>query len=177
MRSSHGSALLFLLPAIAAQAAHALQPKQPPPSGATYSYVGCYADASVSRRLPVALIGSDNWTVSVDACFRAAIAQNLKYFGVQSGRQCFGGTDLTYAKALGTSARCNMPCAGNRNQTCGGVNANGIYKVAAGRMPPSPRRSPPPPRMPPPRPPPRRKLQEQQEQQRALLQRTSALQP
>lgn len=57
------------------------------------------------------------------ACMRAG----YPYFAAQFGQFCFAGTDLTVATSLGLSTECNMPCAGDSSQTCGGPLSNSLY--------------------------------------------------
>ena len=46
----------------------------------------------------------------------------------QNGKRCWCG-DGDYSR-YGTSSDCNFPCAGNTDQTCGGLRSVSVYKVA-----------------------------------------------
>lgn len=104
-------------------------PSPPPKLYPKYKSLGCYVDTNDSRHMPVRLIWNEDWTVSIDSCYRAAAAKGIKYFGVQAGKQCVGSYDLAYTKSLGLSKNCNMPCTANTTQICGGANANSVYSV------------------------------------------------
>lgn len=135
--------VLLLGVALTASNAHASSSPQPPSSGDVAAiYLGCYVDKIDARRLPVVLMWTESWAVSVDSCYRAALAKGLKYFGVQLGEQCFGGNELSYAQSLGASTKCSMRCAANYKQICGGANANSVYQIDYKRVPPMPPRPP-----------------------------------
>ena len=57
-----------------------------------------------------------------------SLCDGYEFFGVQNGGTgCFCGA--TYGR-YGPSAACNMSCAGNLSEICGGAGVNSIYRVA-----------------------------------------------
>ncbi len=88
----------------------------------TKGYIGCYTDSS-ARDLPYAAY-SNNTTSSDDSCVSACQSAGYKYAGAQDGNQCFCGNSYG---SQGTSNNCNMACAGNSGETCGGFWANSVY--------------------------------------------------
>ena len=69
----------------------------------------------------------------VAECLRLAFSYPVTTAGVQNGRLCFCGLSSPHYRdygAYGPSTGCNIPCAGNAAEKCGGVNANAIYNAA-----------------------------------------------
>lgn len=96
-------------------------PKPAPPV-----YQGCYADTP-TRELPVTLMATSSATL--DTCVAAARARNLAYAGLQYGGQCYGGNSPGKTKVA--DSECNMPCAANAGETCGGTWRNSVYATGA----------------------------------------------
>jgi len=85
-----------------------------------YFYYGVLTgDDSFYRTLPYLLNNSAS-VMTIELCWQYASDQGFPYFAVQSGGQCFAGTNLTMATILGQSDVCNIPCGGNVNEICGG---------------------------------------------------------
>ena len=84
-------------------------------------YLGCFTDTP-SRDL--AGNAQSLSTQTPQQCMTWCGSQGYKYAGVQFGDQCFCGNSFD---AYGASTSCNVPCAGNSGQTCGGAWANSVY--------------------------------------------------
>jgi hypothetical protein len=88
-------------------------------------HLGCFADNVDSRAL------NDLWAkdpaMTVEMCRDMAAAQSLRYFGVQYGVECYATNDATSPFKYGKTKRCNMACAGNAAERCGGNSANDVY--------------------------------------------------
>jgi RHS repeat-associated protein len=93
------------------------------PSAPVTTYQGCYADEGM-RALPVQLMSSG---ATVAKCAAAALAQGLKYAGLQYFGYCFGGNTLQYAKVA--DSECNTRCSANSAEWCGGSWRNSIYEA------------------------------------------------
>ena len=89
------------------------------------TYVGCYTDEP-NRALP-ALQGTGH---TVDSCVAVARTAGFRYAGLQASGECWTGNDLGYAQV--SDAECNMPCAANPAQSCGGLWRNSIYDTNDG---------------------------------------------
>lgn len=114
-----------------------------PPINTRAGYLGCFKDTS-QRDLPSAFVSRG--TMNVGQCKSHCQKGGFRFAGVQYGRQCFcGNTHGRYGRV--PEHKCNMRCAGNRNQTCGGSWHNNIYRIGRAAPPPPP---PPPPSAPPP---------------------------
>jgi hypothetical protein len=94
-------------------------------------YVGCFNDFSTrrdGRALPVVLSTASNVTINV--CRGLAMTKNLRFYGVQFSRECYGTNNITSPFMYGHSATlCTMACAGNAAQQCGGRGANDVYDI------------------------------------------------
>ena len=90
------------------------------PRGA--QWVGCFVDRD-RRDLPAAFIDGN---MSVGRCVAHCAREGFTYAGVQDGNQCFCGNSYG---AYGASRSCNTPCSANSSERCGGVWANGVYRV------------------------------------------------
>jgi len=96
----------------------------------TGELVGCYVD----KGDPQGLHGRDlsgassrnNPQMTVERCLRYCEVMGFRYAGVQYANSCFCGNSYG---SYGLSDACNMPCAGNASQICGGTWANSIYKL------------------------------------------------
>ncbi|KAI1617496.1 WSC domain-containing protein [Exophiala viscosa] len=97
------------------------------PLATNISYIGCYSDGAV-RALPSI---SEGTKMTVDECAQAAQSQNLAYFGLEFASQCYGGRVLSSSSTLLDASSCNMQCAGNSTETCGGPNALSLYNNTA----------------------------------------------
>ncbi len=92
----------------------------------TGGYIGCYIDKP-QRDINTQYTSTGSMTI--EACAVTCRRQGYKFAGLQYGSQCFCGN--RYGR-YGKSSACNMPCAGNKSQTCGGTWANSVYAVGAG---------------------------------------------
>ena len=90
-------------------------------------YKGCFQDNEADRDLNKAsdFIASLTLEMCADLCRK----QGHKYAGAQYRQHCFCGD--SYGK-YGKATNCNMNCAGNSNEICGGPLANSVYDVLAG---------------------------------------------
>ncbi|PVH74837.1 WSC-domain-containing protein [Cadophora sp. DSE1049] len=93
------------------------------PSAGGYKYLGCFAEGLVVRALGEAFFPNDENTIErcITACYP------YKYAGAEYGRECWCGNELNGASKVSDSDFCNMPCAGNREQYCGGIVALNVY--------------------------------------------------
>uniref|UniRef100_A0A1I8FU86 WSC domain-containing protein n=1 Tax=Macrostomum lignano TaxID=282301 RepID=A0A1I8FU86_9PLAT len=111
---------------------------------AQISYVGCYQDGDNSNRDLTALKGVsrlglytidanigiiNNGDMSLEFCSDVCSLGGFPYFGVQFSEQCFCGTSYGLHGKLDDS-KCDMQCAGNSLQTCGGFGTSSIFSLA-----------------------------------------------
>lgn len=101
-------------------------PKSPPPPPGGWLATGCYNDTVGVRTLNNAQYGLGDMTI--EKCTTACLSQGYNIAGVEYGNECFCDNSFQNYGALVTDGRCNMPCKGNANQTCGGPNGLSILK-------------------------------------------------
>ncbi|GIL87751.1 hypothetical protein Vretimale_13082 [Volvox reticuliferus] len=102
-------------------------PRPPPPSLRKQDYLGCFTDVVWMRALPQQLDVSDNMTIA--ACRNKALEAGLTLYGVEAGRECWGGSDRSRAMGWGRNRGCNWTCGGADCEVCGGDLAIDIYTV------------------------------------------------
>jgi len=105
-----------------------------------FTYLGCYKDqgdpgGTTGRDMPGAIYSDPGMTTSM--CVERCRSGGFAYAGTQYSSYCFCGNSYG---GSGRAGNCNMPCAGNREETCGGAWANSIYQtgVAPAPQPPAP---------------------------------------
>ncbi len=99
-------------------------------SGATGSlpvvsgnYLGCFKDTG-DRDLSGYSFSRSGMTTQI--CLDTCQQKGFSYAGTQYSSQCFCGN--SYGK-YGKASNCNMPCSGNKTETCGGNWANSVYAI------------------------------------------------
>ncbi|KAK4208619.1 putative fungistatic metabolite [Rhypophila decipiens] len=107
------------------------------PRDLPYEHKGCYASSANGQRiLSTATYADDDMTVASCAAF--CTENNLKYFGLEYGRECYCGDSLPAGPALDAS-QCSFPCPGRGDpgQTCGAASHIDLYQnnLYAGRAP------------------------------------------
>ena len=86
-------------------------------------YLGCYRD-QWNRDLPVRK--RDVYVNAKDTC--ATLCKDYRYFGLQSGTECFcGDTFGKYGKSV--ESKCNRSCKDDKTQICGGWWRNSVYQI------------------------------------------------
>ncbi|CEL08179.1 WSC domain-containing protein [Aspergillus pseudodeflectus] len=95
----------------------------------TYSWtdLGCYTDNTNARTLNTSILVSGN---TVPKCQAACSGAGFTLAGVEYGSQCFCGTAiLNGGVPITTGGTCNIPCAGDSAQICGGSDALNLYSL------------------------------------------------
>ncbi|KAL0959164.1 hypothetical protein HGRIS_014449 [Hohenbuehelia grisea] len=87
--------------------------------------VGCYTDNTEARTL------SDSSKVislmTVEACIQFCASGGYPYAGVEYGNQCFCDFSPQNPGALAAAKDCNIPCPGDKTETCGGKNRLNVF--------------------------------------------------
>lgn len=86
-------------------------------------YLGCFGDDSHHDLNGATWNSAD---LSTESCLKFCEDVGFSYAGTQSGTQCSCGNQYG---SYGQSNDCNIPCAGDTNQICGGVGSNSVYSV------------------------------------------------
>ncbi|CCA72580.1 related to glyoxal oxidase precursor [Serendipita indica DSM 11827] len=91
---------------------------------ATWAYLGCYTDGA-ARSLPA--FGTVSATMTVDTCVALCDSQNYLYAGLEYSQECYCDNSIQNGGAAAADG-CNMMCAGDATQTCGGGYRLSVYK-------------------------------------------------
>jgi hypothetical protein len=97
-------------------------------------YIGCFKDDQKAWGIfGVSLPGRDINGLTIesnnltnDLCISVCKGKGFSYAGTQYSTQCFCGNSYG---SFGKSDHCDMECAGNPSQICGGRWANSVYQV------------------------------------------------
>ncbi|KZT03065.1 copper radical oxidase [Laetiporus sulphureus 93-53] len=113
-------------------------PPPPPttvPSVGLWDSLGCYND-SVNARALAASPAVDG-SVDVESCTTACYNAGYSIAGMEYSTQCFCGLDFDNGAVPIALDSCNMVCAGNSSEHCGGSDALNVYNYT-GTPPPPP---------------------------------------
>jgi hypothetical protein len=99
---------------------------------AGWNYLGCYTEATNTRALNGLLLPITAANTSVENC--AAACSKYTYFGVEYSQECYCG-NLINSGSVNTNTvtnpnSCNMVCAANSSEYCGGRAVLNLYQVA-----------------------------------------------
>ncbi|OCK77835.1 copper radical oxidase [Lepidopterella palustris CBS 459.81] len=89
--------------------------------------LGCYTDSVNGRTLTVPEYPG---TMTIELCTSTCKTAGYIYAGVEYGGECYCGNAFANGggPAPDGSAGCNMPCAGNGQETCGGSNRLNVFQ-------------------------------------------------
>ncbi|KAF8129080.1 copper radical oxidase-like protein [Boletus edulis] len=103
-----------------------------PPSGpvtvqnvGNWTSLGCYNDSTANRALSYA--ATVTGSVTVESCTTACYNAGYSLAGVEYSTQCFCGPSLNYGSAQTPLTDCDMTCAGNSSEYCGGPDRLDVY--------------------------------------------------
>ncbi|CZR39290.1 uncharacterized protein FPRO_05517 [Fusarium proliferatum ET1] len=93
-----------------------------------FSYLGCAKDAYGSRSLNMAQKSGDKMTI--ESCLDYCEEKGYSLAGLEYGRECYCGNTMekSHLPVKGQLGKCEMPCAGNKEQVCGGPGALSLYQ-------------------------------------------------
>ncbi|KAJ7119891.1 glyoxal oxidase N-terminus-domain-containing protein [Mycena crocata] len=105
----------------------------PPPGPATglpkpWTYVGCFVDNAHGRI--VANQEPDDAKLTIDSCVDTCKAQNFTLAAAEFADQCFCGDELIAGATSAPEPDCNMGCAGNSTELCGGGSRMSVYSTS-----------------------------------------------
>ncbi|KAJ7689677.1 copper radical oxidase [Mycena rosella] len=114
----------------------------PPPtiplSIGKWESLGCYSDNvdGQGRALvdAVAVVGQ----VSLETCTSACFDAGMPLSGAEFADECYCGTAIMNGGILEPISDCNMACAGNISEFCGGPNRLTVYNYTGTDLPPPP---------------------------------------
>jgi hypothetical protein len=68
--------------------------------------------------------------MTIQSCQAFCLSKNMPLAGLEYGQECYCGVALQSYSAIGFDG-CNMPCAGDATQTCGGGSRISLYNYTA----------------------------------------------
>ncbi|KDR73047.1 hypothetical protein GALMADRAFT_142740 [Galerina marginata CBS 339.88] len=93
---------------------------------AGWSYNACWVDNAHGRIFDFQLPGSQ--TNTIQSCIAQCQANNFTIAGSEFSDECYCGSTLVDGGVIATDpTTCNMGCAGNTTQACGGPNRLSVY--------------------------------------------------
>ncbi|KAI9051067.1 hypothetical protein LZ554_005175 [Drepanopeziza brunnea f. sp. 'monogermtubi'] len=103
---------------------------QTPAQVGNYNYQGCYSEGTNGRALAGLSPPAPTGGFTLESCM--AGCQGYSYFGMEYANQCYCGNTLGIGAVNQTSRDptvngCNMVCAGNALEWCGGGNRLNLY--------------------------------------------------
>jgi len=133
------SFLLLVVPLLFTDAArahipsarHDIIPRQSNPTSlpANWSLVGCFTDISTARTLAATSLINNN--VTVEVCIAFCTTAGYIFAGVEFGRECYCDSTIQIPAAKAPLANCNMACAGNPSELCGGSGLLTVFTSGA----------------------------------------------
>ncbi|CAM9776599.1 unnamed protein product [Ascophyllum nodosum] len=104
----------------------------PIPPEISFKSIGCYQDSEDHRVLTgPSLINDELLELTNDMC--ASIcgwSGKYLYFGIEDSNECYCGIQTDQYSRLGEGG-CNLACAGNSTQTCGGISSLLAFEYVA----------------------------------------------
>ncbi|KAK6418200.1 hypothetical protein LTR95_017230, partial [Oleoguttula sp. CCFEE 5521] len=104
----------------------------PGPPG--WSFLSCYTDSSAARTLGTGM--SLNGATTVASCTAACGRAGYAMAGLEYGSECYCDAMIRNSPEVATSG-CDMLCAGNATEYCGGSNRIDVYSLNAATTPPT----------------------------------------
>ncbi|KAG0648748.1 WSC domain-containing [Hyphodiscus hymeniophilus] len=108
----------------------------PPPVG-PYVYYGCMTESTVSRSLNLAT--TTNATMTPEFCAMFCSSRGYPVMGVEFADECYCGTYPAGDSTTAPQNECDMECAGDANQVCGGPDRLNVYALQNYTRPTIPR--------------------------------------
>lgn len=99
-----------------------------------WRYVGCLKDGGAFATRTLDGPSQDDPAMTVDRCLDFCAAEGFAYAGLEYKTQCFCGRAPAAGRAQpdGTLGECDMPCAGDAQQICGGYGQESVYQKCEG---------------------------------------------
>ncbi|KAF2258383.1 hypothetical protein CC78DRAFT_587230 [Lojkania enalia] len=107
------------------------------PETTVWTSIGCYTDSVAARTLATRLFPPGQMTTQ--SCQSACRAQGFVYAGTEYAGECYCGNEFQNGggPAPDGDAQCNMACAGDDEQICGGPDRLSMYQWGDGVVPTS----------------------------------------
>ncbi|THC88544.1 hypothetical protein EYZ11_012005 [Aspergillus tanneri] len=90
-----------------------------------WTYAGCYED-NLNGRVMMNM-QPENKAMTVESCVATCTRLNYTVAGMEYASQCFCDQYVRNGASLRPSSECNMACAGNMREMCGGPDRLSVY--------------------------------------------------
>ncbi|KAK4184929.1 carbohydrate-binding WSC, partial [Podospora australis] len=94
-------------------------------TNAVWKGKGCYVDSGSPRVLPVDKTSAVSGQMTVTKCLEAC--SGYTFAGVEFGVECWCGGSILETNKAGNEDQCDMQCAGDGGEICGGGNRVSVY--------------------------------------------------
>ncbi len=104
-----------------------VKPSHPKKIG-LYEFLGCYAEPTTGGRALSGYSFVNATDMSAEFCVGGCAARNYTYAGAEFAKECWCGNELKNSSMLLEEQKCDMLCAGNRNEFCGAGMRLSVWK-------------------------------------------------
>ncbi|KAF6201578.1 hypothetical protein GE061_003970 [Apolygus lucorum] len=91
------------------------------------NYLGCFKDLEGGSRLMQGAMKKFERTLTLEICLSECRSKGFRYFGLQYNHECFCSAERPPSERTADFSECNMRCAGNPGEMCGGVGRISVY--------------------------------------------------
>ncbi|KAJ7364626.1 glyoxal oxidase N-terminus-domain-containing protein [Mycena albidolilacea] len=115
----------------------------PPPPTIPHSIgkwesLGCYSDNTNGQGRSLVDKVDVTGQVSLETCTAACFSAGMPFSGAEFADECYCGPAVDNGGELESVSDCNMLCAGNSSEFCGGPNRLTVYNYTGSDLPPPP---------------------------------------
>lgn len=96
-------------------------------SASGLKYLACYKENSGNDRLLKGALKSFSGSLTPQICHSYCKAKGMRFFGLQYGNECFCSVERPSIKFIADANECDLKCAGNPRETCGGNLRLSVY--------------------------------------------------
>ncbi|KAJ7280578.1 hypothetical protein C8J57DRAFT_1711667 [Mycena rebaudengoi] len=117
-----------------------VEPPPPPTIPAAigqWQSLGCYSDNVDGKGRSLSTAVNVDGQVSLETCTSACFKSGLRFSGAEFADECYCGSTIVNGAPVAISD-CNMPCAGNNSEFCGGPSRLTMYNYTGTDLPPPP---------------------------------------
>lgn len=96
-------------------------------SAGTWTSFGCWTNPDPSSAVLLDDRYNDTISMTVDSCAQYCMQRDWAFFGLSDSDECSCGTEISINSVQVSASQCNMVCAGNSSETCGGSVGMSLY--------------------------------------------------
>ncbi|KAJ6589389.1 glyoxal oxidase N-terminus-domain-containing protein [Mycena capillaripes] len=109
-----------------------------PPSIGKWEALGCYSDNVDGQGRTLVNQVNVEGPFSLETCTLACFNSGMPFSGAEFADECYCGPAIVNGGAAEPISDCNMVCAGNSSEFCGGPNRLTVYNYTGTDLPPPP---------------------------------------